>query len=570
MQQPTERGHGHAARKAIARSEAAAPSPASGTAASVTERSQGSLEPTPGATSPAASTAASLEIELKLAASPENLERLLRSPVIRHAARGRAHTRSLTSVYYDTPDFALLHEGVALRLRRDGRRWAQTIKAAGKVQGGLHLRDELETPVPAQILNFHALAASGMSRVFEDQALRAELRPLFATEFRRTLRDLEPQAGLRIELAVDVGHIRAGPAGAAISEAELELKEGAPEVLLDFALTLLEQVPLRLEPASKAQRGYALVAGKPLPPTKAECPALERTMSVSDAFRAVAFGCLAHLQANEPGLLASVDPEYLHQARVALRRLRSALSVFSGAFPRVSLEPLVAQLRWLGGLLGPARDWDVLATQTLPPLAETFPGDPALHALIEHVAELRGGADAVAREAVASPRYTTMLLDLIATFYRCPWDTLADEAAAVERDRPLEEFCASVLAHRHRRVIRRGRHLAQLDGAGLHTLRIRIKKLRYAAEFFSSLYATHGVHDYTAALAHLQSLLGGINDAATVERLCERLREREDYSAPALTEAIGVLRGWAGAAASTHRSGLDAAWQAFRDVQKFW
>jgi CHAD domain-containing protein len=293
-------------------------------------------------------------------------------------------------------------------------------------------------------------------------------------------------------------------------------------------------------------------------------------MTVSEAFRAVVFACLAHLQGNERGLLESDDAEYLHQARVALRRLRSAFSVFSRAFPRAGFEALFAELRWLGSNLGPARDWDVFAIETLPALQAALPGDAGLHALLERTTELRTAADAAARAAVASRRYTATLLSLIALFYSRPWDALADEAAAEHRARPLRQFAAAVLGRRHRKVVKRGRDLAGLDAVALHALRIDIKKARYAAEFFSTLYEARPVSEFTGALAHLQSLLGGLNDATTVERLCEQVRAVPERPDGALVEAIGLVRGWAVATARSHLELLPAAWEAFRDVRKFW
>jgi inorganic triphosphatase YgiF len=509
------------------------------------------------------------EIELKLSIAPEDARRLGRVPSVRAASRGRARTRTLHSVYFDTPDFRLQREGVALRLRRDGTRWTQTLKSGGRVQGGLHLREELEVAVPAQILNYHALAASGVSPVFADPGLRASLQPVFTTGFRRTLRRLEPVPGTHVELCIDMGEISAGSATVPISEIELELQAGRPEALLDLAQALLADIPLRLEPASKAQRGYALAAGTARAPVKAEAPTLDPAMTVTEAFGAVVFGCLAHLQANERGVLQDDDAEYLHQARVALRRLRSAFSVFSRGFPRPAVEELIGELRWLGGKLGPARDWDVFATETLPGILSAFPGDSGLHALLERTTESRAAAGAVARNAVRSNRYTSLLLSLIATFYRQPWASLEDEAAAAERVRPLPDFAAAVLARRHRKVVKRGRELADLDAQGLHELRIDIKKARYAAEFFSALYDKKMVRDYTAALAGLQTLLGGLNDAATVERLCEELRDQREDPDGRFAEGIGLVRGWAGAMARAHLEQLPPAWEAFREVRRF-
>ncbi len=510
------------------------------------------------------------EIELKLSISAEDARKLGRLPAIRRSASGRARTQALHSVYYDTPELDLRRSGVALRLRRDRGRWIQTLKGGGEVQGGLHLRQELDTPVPAQILNYHALASAGASPVFSDPVLRARLHPVFTTEMRRTSRQLQPAAGTRIELCIDTGQVTTGSARAPISEIELELKQGEPEALLDLARVLLDDLDLRLEPASKAQRGYALAAAAPAVPVKAAAPLLREGLSVSAAFQAVVSACLAHLQANERGLLEGDDPEYLQQARVALRRLRAAFSVFSRAFPRAGFEAVFAELRWLGSNLGPARDWDVFAIETLPALQAALPGDAGLHALLERTAERRTAADAAARAAVASRRYTTTLLSLIALFYSRPWEALADEAAAQDRARPLRAFAAAVLARRHRKVTKRGRDLAGLDAAALHALRIDIKKARYAAEFFSTLYDAGPVSDLTGALAHLQSLLGGLNDAATVERLCEQVRPGPERPDGALVEAIGLVRGWAVATARSHLERLPAAWEAFRDVKKFW
>jgi len=516
------------------------------------------------------SAAPTTEIELKLTVSEAELARLGRLSLIGQCLRGRARTLRLHSVYYDTPDCDLQRDGLALRLRRSGARWMQTLKGEGQVQGGLHLRQERDTPVPAQILNYQALIAAGASHVFSDAALRASLQPVFVTDFRRTVRELEVAAGTRVELAADTGTITTGTASAPISELELELKEGAPEALLDFAISLLREVPFRLEPATKAQRGYALMAGKQAAPIKADAPALRPELSVTDAFQAIAFSCLGHLQANERGLLESDDEEYLHQARVALRRLRSAFSVFGRAFPRSALEELVGEIRWLGSYLGPARDWDVFATETLPAMAIAFPGDLGLHELLEHTAAMRADAVRGARDAIASPRYTLLLLNLIGSFHRKPWVNIPDPLAAGKREQPLLGFCAEVLGRRHRKVAKHGRNLAELDMAGLHALRIEVKKLRYAAEFFSTLYDKKAVRAYALALTRLQSLLGSLNDAATVERLSEPLRDQADTADPCYAEAVGLVRGWAGAAARARLSQLPAAWDAFKSVKKFW
>jgi CHAD domain-containing protein len=173
---------------------------------------------------------------------------------------------------------------------------------------------------------------------------------------------------------------------------------------------------------------------------------------------------------------------------------------------------------------------------------------------------------------LGDPRYTVILLRLVGTFYRQPWLALADDDAAAARAMPLAQFAREVLSRRHRKVSKAGRRLVkgdpqhESDHAELHRLRIDIKKLRYAAEFFSALYDRKS-RAYTSALAGLQELLGGLNDAATVERLCEALRHA---AAELDAEAIGVVRGWAASSARAHLELLPAAWKRFRAAEVFW
>jgi inorganic triphosphatase YgiF len=518
--------------------------------------------------SPPSAAPAALEVELKLAASPEDAAKFGRLPLVKGATTGRAVTRHMHSVYYDTPDLTLKAQGMALRLRREGTRWVQTLKGAGRVEGGLHQREEHEVQVPAPLLDYGALAAWGMNGVLADPEQRMRLQPVFTCDFKRTIRHLALSDGTRFELCTDRGTIAAGEGIDPISEIELELKAGSADRLIDFGLVLLEEVPLRLEPRSKAERGYALAEKRAEAPTKAGAPAQRAGMSVTDAFRAVVFACVAHLQANQAGAMAGADIEYLHQARVALRRLRSAFSVFNRAFPRAALEDLLGELRWLGEQLGPARDWDVFTCTTLPRLAGTFGDDAAMRALREHADRLRAVARRDAVEALAAKRHTALLLRLNGVFYRTPWTAIDDQPAAALRAEPLGQFAAEELSRRHRKTLKRGRKHAELDASGLHRLRIQVKKLRYAAEFFSSLYERKAVRGYTAALAALQELLGTLNDAATVERLCEVLRE--DHDEAAFREALGAVRGWAAATAHDHLEQLPQAWKRFRDTKPFW
>ncbi len=319
-----------------------------------------------------------METELKLLLAPQDLRRLRRDPRIKALQQGRTSVRRVHSVYYDTPERALLRAGLALRLRSEGGRWLQTLKTEGQATAGLHLREEWEWPLPGEALDFGLIAETPEAKLFRAPRLRAKLAPVFSTEFERTRLRLGFADGSLAELCLDSGEIRSGRRASAISEAELELLDGSPVRLYELALELAERVPLRLGQASKAERGYALARNERARPVKAAQLELEGAGSVAAAFAAIVRSCMAHLQANESGFLAGRDPEYLHQVRVALRRLRACFSLFKTVIPQPAFALVAAQLREQNAALGRARDWDVFIATTLTPIAERVPGDLAI------------------------------------------------------------------------------------------------------------------------------------------------------------------------------------------------
>ncbi|MGI8895034.1 MAG: CHAD domain-containing protein [Casimicrobiaceae bacterium] len=577
-----------------------------------------------------------MEIELKLLVAPEHLARLRRHPLLRAGARGKPVSRRVFAEYYDTEDFALQRAGVVLRLRREGRRIVQTVKLEGIVEGGLHQRPEWEVEVHDGQLNFAALAQAGWSKPLSDPDLQRRLRPMFATEFRRTQRMLEPSPGSVMEFCLDQGEIRAGNHTLPISEIEIELRSGAPSALYDLAIALDRSIPLKLERRSKAERGYHLLRvstpqpPEPPQPIKAVPIKLTGKMSVAAAFTRIVFDCLAHLQANEAGTLARQGPEYLHQMRVAVRRLRSAFGIFRSAFSGAAFQQHAAELRWLGQTLGPARDWDVFSTKTLPEIGAQFPDHAGIAQVAKSAAQARAAAGATAVEAITSRRYQRLLL-LLSAWLTALLDTasaaagqvaeaaaeagataasLADPASAatttarqatdamagapppVDDTIALKKYASRILSKRHKQVHKRGRKLSRLGADERHQLRIAVKKLRYASEFFSSLYAKGPVRKYTAALAGLQEVLGALNDAATTPTLPLHLpvsatrkheakveqgaasfatgNPQDAVTIAGLHEAAGIIAGFSAAQAKVKFATLDKLFNTFRRAPTFW
>lgn len=518
------------------------------------------------------------EIELKLALDPSaapRLGRISRVPAIATARRGRAKTGRLVSTYFDTAESRLAREGIALRLRRDGRRWFQTIKGpplpgAG---GGLHARDEFERRLAGPRLDAAHLATTPWRKLFAKLLTRGELTAQFVTDVTRRTLPLAFSDGTRALFAIDVGAIRTvRNAGrrVPISEIEIEVENGNVVRAFEVALALVDDWPLSVATASKAERGYALSRGKPDgwdKPVRAGTVPLPADASAETALRAVAQECLHQISANAAGLLHDRDPEWVHQMRIGTRRLRSCLALIAPIAPGGPLDAAVADTKWLAGLLGEARDWDVFAEQTLPPLAEGIAHDPAavsgMRRLRRRVAARRRSARTAVQDAVRSRRFQRLLL-MLGALIAAPRFGAPAETAGNALGAPARAFAAHLLARRHHKILGRAASLAQGTAEERHAVRIAAKKLRYAAEFFAPLFADKHTRVYLKRLGALQDALGHFNDAATATRLAALLAGTND---PATVGAVG---GWVAAQAATLRPELDRAWQRFSHAKRFW
>ena len=474
----------------------------------------------------------SVEIELKLALPPQQAAAFLKRMARRRSAPVQ---QALITRYFDTPDFDLSAQGVALRVRRVGRRWLQTLKTEGERRGGLSQRAEFEMPVARSMPDWSRFPAEALARVPE--ALRAQLVPVFETRFDRTAWLLTGRGGAQIEVALDVGEVRAGKNSQPICEIELELKAGQPDVLFALALEWASAFDCLPFDISKAERGVRLARGVDAAPVKSVPLALNRDMRVEDGFAAIAQACLAQFQANLPGVLASDDIEYVHQARVALRRLRAALRLYR----RVCVLPdeLMDGLRTLAAALGPARDWDVLCGETLPAIAPHHPDADVwgrgMRALQAHRAEVR----ATMQAAMTQARPGAWLLALQRWLLQRGWRD-APEAQRFVQLSPLKKWARRALQKGHRPIARGARDFAQLQAAQRHALRIAIKRQRYAAEFFQTLFARRRQDRYLTVLRDAQDSLGRSNDARVAWDLLA--------AAPTDTGPMGdFVLGWLGA-----------------------
>ncbi len=515
---------------------------------------------------------AAVEIELKLRGAPETLQKLWQSLPLQGGGRSAPKVKDLENVYYDTADLRLRRRGLAFRIRRDGDRFIQTVKTGDTAAAAVLSRGEWEGEVPS---------AEPRPELVDDPEIKAalglilpgELRPLFTTRVRREVVEVNGNDALGrqkvIEAAFDRGEIEAAGAREALSEIELELRLGAPRALYDLALSLQDIAPTQIETRSKSARGYALATGRKPGWQRADPLALTAEMRLDDALAQIFEACLKHWTANEEVALDGGEPEGVHQLRVGLRRFRSALSLFGDLIPAEQLAWLKGEAKWALGSLGPARDWDVFLADLLAPLEASRPGDADLAALRRAAEARRAAAYAEVRRALRDPRYTRFLLRLGAWLEDRGWHgagLTVEQKTALEE--PLIGRARSLLARRHRHVIKRGKGFDRLSIAKRHELRIAVKKLRYCKEFFMGLYPARRSRAYLAALRDLQESLGHLNDVAVAEALLGELTGRGGDAA--LQRAAGRMGGWYDRALLDFEPDMQRTWKTFAASEPFW
>ena len=471
------------------------------------------------------------------------------SPVVRR--------RTVESIYYDTADRRLRAARAALRLRRDGRRWLVTFKCEQLPGSGLAQRSEWEVPTSRNQLALGALPLAEIRKAahVDLQRLERRLVPLFVTSFVRHSADVCLPPGTAVAVSLDAGEIVAGRRRALIEELELELREGNLGAMLTFAEGLVEPLALQLEPLSKAERGYRLAARERRSPVKGRWPSLDRSETAEIAMLAVLHACLAQVEGNVFGFLHATDPEYLHQLRVGLRRMRSALRSFEGVGERKAIRALSTRLRGLMPELGMARDWDVFFAQ----IAEAQDGaEPQLAGLVRRARARRSAARKRARAMAGSAHFQLTLLGALRWMHEAPWRVGPDQAPRLVR------YTARVLGRLEHKLSREGERIEWGNAVQRHRLRIRVKRLRYAYEPFVELFGKDRARRYLDRLEALQDVLGELNDVAVGRRLLSEIGDGRQ--AP---EKV-FMHGWFAGREVELLQRLGQTWRAWRKAKRPW
>jgi inorganic triphosphatase YgiF len=507
------------------------------------------------------------ELEVKLDLAPDSLRAFKKIPLLR-AQNGTPRRRTEISVYFDTDDHTLRKKGLMLRVRRVGRRYIQTINANGH---SVPLeRDEWEAEIAGREPDLRLAEGTALEPLMTKK-FRRQLKPLFETRVRRTVYPIGDDKNA-IALAVDRGTIDTGMRSVPLCEIELELERGTATELFKVARELTEALSARIGVKSKSERGYEIIDNKQELPAKAARIDLSAAATTRDAFKVIGLTCLKQVIDNEPALIKG-DPEGVHQMRVGLRRLRAAMSLFAALLHDPQSAAIKAELKWLAGELGPAREFEVLV-QRVAPIKRQRRRWRGMPSLSQEIAEQRDAALKRAQDAVKSTRFRSLTFDLTAWLQTGQWTNPQDDLVRDRGDLPIAVYAAEQLTRRWRKVRKKGKALAKLDARSRHKLRIQTKKLRYAAEFFARLFSNKRVvkrrKRFLAALERLQDGLGDLNDIAVHEKHIAAMGVHHRRSNPSRAFAAGLLTGREDARIETAMAAANEAYVDLAKIRRFW
>jgi len=524
--------------------------------------------------------AAGEEIELKLRIDPQNAARIRQSAWWR--TLGRGHRKQLHAVYFDTPDRRLRDLNIALRTRTDGDAIVQTVKM---VDGSrvMHRR-EWEALIPDAVPDPTLVIDPDLPQAFR-RLTAADLEPVFDVNVRRDSRELKTD-DTRIELSFDEGTVASGSQQEPVCEIELELLSGKPEQLFVEAKRLGDLAAGRLHARTKAELGYLLTQGPAQPWTKAPKTDLNADMSAGEAFRTIVRSCFSHLTENDDCARLDLHIEGVHQSRVALRRLRSLTKIYQSVLRRKRREAIETEVRWLGKVMGAARDLDVFQTELLQPAIDALGKPEHLAPLIAELDRRRKAAYAAVNEALSSSRYRHFLIDLCAYGYAGDADLFKSGFAKSGADHPVAEFAAAALSTAHRKLLKRGHGFEKLTREQRHEVRIAVKKMRYAVDFFGTVFDGDRRSRFSKSLARLQDDLGRMNDVAVAEAMLTRLigvspddgtggatgagADKQLVGNGKLAFAAGGILGWHRHRAAEIDKHLVKDWNSFARAKPFW
>ena len=497
------------------------------------------------------------EFELKFEIPPRALAQVAAAMRL-----GKVSRQRLRACYFDTEEGALGKQGLVVRVRKEGRRWVQTAK--GPTSGPLERLEHNVTitgapaqgTMPAVDLARHAGTPVGRA-IRRALSLKngdsfAGLVPLYETDIQRVRQSVTVDGSV-VELALDRGHVVSGARSLAVCELEVELKQGKPEHAVGLARHWCAEHGLWLSTITKSMKGHNLRQGQPFgPAVSGHAPQFERDATGSQIGIAVLRSCINQILPNASEIAGgSGDHEHIHQLRVGIRRLRTALRELrhlAAGFDAGWEAPLVAAFR----ALGRHRDASHLARILQPQLQEA--GGPV-------VDTCRVDADIPDPGVVVRlPAFQDVLLCLVGLAHGAASHAVPSPGNVTPKQ--AQKVLHARLKKLHARVLQDAKKFLLLDDALRHRARKRLKRLRYLADFSAPLYSTRKTKAFTSALKPAQDALGQYNDECVALQTYRRLAEQDPRA------WFGV--GWLSARQPANATLCQTELLAFANARAFW
>ena len=482
---------------------------------------------------------AALELNIR----PGDAARLLRMPAF---SRRTGRAVAIDRVWHDTADGSLEADGLHLHLQKGHWRLERARPAAGAAW-------PLGTPVEP------VAEAASLETIGHD--LPGPLMPLAGFRGRQRTIPLEDST-ISAEVTLLEGVLRGVTQESPVCR--LTLMGPAP-FLLSLSSAIGAAVPLTAPRWSLASEAIGLARGTGLAGRPSCAPTIAPGSTLADAValvlgqltRAILFGVLNAAEGR--------TPQPVHQLRVAVRRLRSALSIFSRAVDATAFETVKTGLKQLATVLGAARDWDVFLEGTGRAVADALPGDERITAMLEAGERRRVAAYAALGSYLAGDAFNALELALVQLTTLRPWAIAATDEQHVQLGEPADGFGTRMLGRRLDQMLRPGPDISELPVEDLHTIRKAGKRLRYASEFFAPLYGKRSTRRFIGRLTVLQEALGHLNDTAAAGALMTSLGRAADRQF-----AAGAVQGFVAAHHGNTRGDISDAWAKFRRQEPFW
>lgn len=470
------------------------------------------------------------------------------------------------TVYFDTKKNALRKAGVELRVRRNEGGIKQTIKSVGP-HGSLFTRSESEI----QISDFEPKLKhlnDFLSKKKLEKIDLSRLQTAFRTKVKRTIIN-KPSANGLVESVFDIGQIETDTQKLELSEVEHELKKGNPDALVETCHNFLDQVPCSIGLEGKAARGYRLLSGEYPEPVYASKMSISPTTPTPGAIRLIFQSSFQHAMANLPVYLHTGHIESVHQFRIGIRRLRSAMSAFSPALNLKKSVGLTTQMKSIFNELGQIRDADVFLDETLDSLSKSIIPPHYSDILRHEITQYRQQRYEEVLKIFESTPFARFIIDTNAWIDSDQWLRLERPIDELMRQRSIGTFAESRLAKMNKKLFKLGTRAENGNLDDWHMLRIMTKKVRYASEPLLDIVGDNEGPRYSKSLSKLQNTLGKINDLNSISRFLNDVEVTLDAKRIRdFKEASAFCVGWGAASANDAVADLLPSWYKFKKTAK--